>query len=403
MGRLLSWRTLLLAILGLSLTAVLFAGSQGWRLEIHPPGGWHPGGEPLVFEAPPPPPEPLAGASEGPPRNVVILLGDGLGAAALVAAKAELAGVNGRLALEALPVTGQVLTHSVNNLITDSAAAATAMTTGFKTRNGRIGVDAQGEPLVTLGEAAISRGMALGLVTSSYLCDATPTAFVGHATSRRECSRLLTQMAASGAEVLLGEEPSIRDAPFTREDAEAIFLAEGYTVARSAKELEGLRDLPAGEKVVALFDFGSVASPDQGPDLPALAAFALERLRNGPGGFLLLVEEEEIDTGGHNHDLQRLVAGVASLDQATAEALRFAREDGSTLIVLTGDHETGGLTLVSGSQGDPLGVRWGTTYHSAVPVPLFAGGPGAEALGGWQDNTELPRRLAELLGLELSP
>ena len=132
-----------------------------------------------------------------------------------------------------------------------------------------------------------------------------------------------------------------------------------------------------------------------------LADFALARLADDPEGFFLLVETEETDTAAHRREFQRMIAGFQAIDEVAARALDFARRDRSTLVLLTADHETGGLSLLSGRQGKRLGLRWTTGQHSGAPVPLYAYGPGARRFSAVRDNTEIAGILAELLGLRL--
>lgn len=330
-------------------------------------------------------------------RNVVVLIADGMGFSHILAARSELGGLNRRLGFERMPVTGWLTTWEADSLIPDSASTATAMVTGFKTARGYLSMDREGRPLRTVLEAAAERGMAAGLVTDSYLWDATVAAFAVHA-ERRDYPEIAAQMSRSGAEVLFGEacRRCFDDDEWTR--VLAGLGSGGYTVLSSWEAAAGL--VPGG-KVAGLFGNRAVADRELSPNLEQLAAFSLERLAADPDGFLLVVETEETDTASHRHELRRMVEGIGALDQAAAVVLDFARRDRSTLVLLTADHETGGLSLLSGDQGEKLGIRWSTSGHTGLPVPLFAYGPGAESFAGARDNTDVARILARLLGLEM--
>ena len=335
--------------------------------------------------------------SEPETRNVVILIGDGMGFGQLLGGRAAVAGLNGRLFMERLPVTGWLSTHSAHDVGTDSAAGATALAAGHKTSIGRLGVTADGRPVRSLMEAAAARGMATGLITDSYLWDATPAAFAVHVETRRDRRRIADQMAASGFDLLLGEEYSgLLDGPDGSRVIET-FRREGYSLVRDA---HGLSAADEG-RILGLFGSGSVADPGRPPELEDLVDFALARLSRENGGFVLMVETEEPDTASHDGDFERMVRGVAALDRAVERAVDFARRDRHTLVLVTADHETGGLALMGGGEGEPLRVRWSTGGHTGNPVPLLAFGPGAERLGGVRDNTEVPRILAGILGLSL--
>ncbi len=332
-------------------------------------------------------------------RNVVILIGDGMGFGQVTGARAALAGVNGRLFMERLPVTGWLTTYSANQLYTDSAAAATALATGHKTKLWAVGVDAEGQAVTTLLEAAAASGKAVGVVTDSYLWDATPAAFSSHVTTRGEYAAVAAQMADSGFDLLLGEEDSDLEEDDAGGEMLDAFRDKGFRIVRDAAALgSSVQDDAA---VLALFAPEAINDPQQAPQLEELTAYALERLSRDTDGFALVIETEETDTGSHLGDFERMAAGVGALDRAIEAAVDFARRDRHTLVVVTADHETGGFAMMVGSDGETMRVLWSTAGHTANPVPLFAYGPGAELLGGIHDNTEVPRILARLLGLSL--
>ena len=333
------------------------------------------------------------------PQNIIFMLGDGMGFGHLLSARAELVGLNRRLQLERMPISGWLTTHARTSLGTDSAASATALATGRKVRPGRLSLAKGGEVLRTLAEEAIARGMSVGLITDSYLEDASLGAFVSHVESRREYAEVTRQMAASGAELLAG---TLRG-DFVEGSDEgqahlAAFTDAGYSLVRDWQTLE--RHQTPG-KLAILFPKGHISDRQRTPNLSLLVDLAIERLSRNPGGFFLVVETEETDTASHAHDFQRMVRGIESLDEAAARALDFARDNRQTLVLATADHETGGLMPLNASPNGKLEVEWGVDGHVAVPVPLLAYGPGAELLGGDQDNTEVAQRLAALMGFDL--
>ncbi len=342
-----------------------------------------------------------AGAAAGAVRNLILIVGDGMGFNHLAAARAEIAGVNGRLFLERLPVAGWVTSPALSELRTDSASAATALASGEKTQRGMVGRTPDGRSPRTLVEAAIERGLSAGLVTSAVIVDATPAAFVAHVDSRDMLGEISAQMAASGVELLASEGPGGSTSASRRLEAGALgrFEEAGYRVFRDWRRLrEG--PPPAGVPVLAVLEAGAIAQR-RDPSLTELAGFALERLAGSAEGFFLLVEEEETDSGGHANDLARVVAAIRDLDGVVRLAVEHARRAGDTLVVVTSDHETGGLVVVDGAAGGPLSYYWSSRDHTAAPVPLLAYGPGAERLAGVLDISEIPGILAELMGLEL--
>jgi alkaline phosphatase len=350
-------------------------------------------------------------------KNVIVFIGDGMGVGQLAAARIHFVGPDGRLNIERMPVTGLVATHSVGNLLTDSAAGATALATGVKTHNKMVGVDPEGVRQLTVLEAARDQGMATGLVTSTELTDATPAAFASHVSRRKKESEIAVQLVQSRVNVLLGQGAYFfprRDPRSLRDDAlDPIALARerGYVVVESENAL----DTVASEYVLGLFEDVLTDRMDpeirpgaDSPDLAELTTKAIELLRRDPDGFFLVVEEEGPDKGGHVNREDYVLHYLRELDEAVAAALQFALQDQQTLVLVTADHETGGMRIVMGglrARNDEfrrgyMEMAWSTDGHSGEPVPLFAFGPHAVRFTGFKDNTEIPKILAELLRLD---
>ncbi|MEM7050335.1 MAG: alkaline phosphatase [Acidobacteriota bacterium] len=327
------------------------------------------------------------------PRNLILFLGDGMGYSHVAAARATRRGARQPLLFERLPYSAAITTFSAFSLYTDSAAGATALASGVAVPPGHLSVDDRGRPVRTLFEAAREAGKAIGLVTDSYLWDASPAAFVVHRESRREYGQILADMATSGADLLVGESS---DHEGTEEAASV--LQRQHRLAETWSDLEALES--AEEPAAGLFAAGTIADREQEPTLAQLTAWAVRRLSRNPAGFFLFVETEEPDTGSHRHQIDRVLNGIAALDEAVAEGLEAPAD---TLVLVTADHETGGLGIVGGSADSPLEVAWTSTSHTAEPVPLYAWGPGASRFTGSLENTEVARRLADLFGFELTP
>lgn len=326
-------------------------------------------------------------------RNVILLIGDGLGAGHLEAARSQplVSGVDDRLRMERLPVVGLMRTTADGGAITDSAAAATAMATGVKTRVGRAGVDRDGRPLVSIAESLARTGVALGFVSSGALVNATPAGFLAHVVSRDDTRAISRQLAESPATVLLGGSSGF--------DAEEEATRRGFTVLRGADAFL----VAAPPRVLALVDglADSPPPPAAGTapraSLADLTGKAMSLLdARGRCGFFLIVEEDGIDDWSHENDLPRMLNQLRRFDEAVEASVSFAQDRGNTLVIVTADHETGGLLfLENGSPENPV-PRWSTREHSGGSVPLFAFGPRAEEFGGVSDNTDLPRRLRRL-------
>ncbi len=341
------------------------------------------------------------------PRNVILIIGDGMGVGQISTASALLHGPEGGLAIEKAPVTGLVITHTSDILVTDSAASATAMATGFKAPKKAISILPDGSVPVTIFEAAQAIGMSIGLVTTSGLVDATPAGFIAHAEKREHYPEILLGMLASRVELLIGGDWGNHDKALRNADYQEMLghiddlgSKAGYTVVRNGTEL----DVAQGP-VLALFPprEGGGGSA-HGPPLIDAVDFAIGRLGNTEEGFLLLVESEVTDDMGHSNNIAGITEGIRELDAAVASILAWAEPRGDTLVVVTADHDTGGLGIVDGDYRDGVAeVRWATEDHTGHWVPLFAFGPGSEYFNGVIDNTDIGILIAKLLRIEDFP
>jgi len=387
--------------------------------------------------------QPAAPTKPSGPRNVILMIGDGMGLAQLSAAKSQ----KGQLALEGMRHAGFTLTHSLQNFVTDSSAAATALSTGYLTLNGQVGLTADGTPVKTVLEYAEEEGKWTGLVATSRITHATPASMVSHVKSRADEDEIAIQIARSNVEVLFAggwdkflprrtqhvslpvqpgwamlacAQPGMsltaaaadplllgRDGkPFgTRVDGRdliAEMLKGGYRFIRTAEELSLVSDGPP-TKVLGLFHSGQMPKANEGrtPSLSAMTLSALRILSQSPKGFFLMVEGSQIDWGGHANDFGYTVAETADFDTAVGDVLNFLEEEkigGETLVVVTADHETGGLTL-NANAVLPLGLepKWSTTGHTGSPVPVFSEGPGADLFSGIQSHEAIGRNLVRLV------
>jgi alkaline phosphatase len=339
------------------------------------------------------------------PRNIVLIIGDGMGVGHLSTASALLQGPEGWLAMEAAPTTALVKTSSRDDLVPDSAAAATALATGFKTDTKMVSRLPDGREPVTLLQAAKARGFATGMITTSGLVDATPAAFVTHAKSRTDYRQILEGMLSSDVDVLIGGDwrryPRAAAQPDYIEALQSVgSAADGrYTVVRDEDALAS-----APIPFLALFPARPGSRQSYGPPLVRSARLALDRLSDTGGGFVLVVESEDTDEAAHGTDVSRLTAAMAELDEAVAAALEFARGRDDTLVLVTADHDTGSPAIIGGEFVDPVAeVRWLTRGHTATWVPLFAFGPGSNRFRGVLDSTEIPRTIGRLLELDRFP
>jgi alkaline phosphatase len=339
------------------------------------------------------------------PRNVVIMIGDGMGVAHLSLTRITEPGGRERLNIDSMPIGGFARTYSQDSLITDSAAAATALATGCKTKNGMISTTAEGASIPTILELMQKRGMLTGLVTTTTITHATPAGFGAHVSSRGDESDIAPQYIAKKIDVLLGGGRSFfipQGESLSRRKDSLNLISEaksaGYNVAETKDQLMQVN----GGRVLGLFQMGHLTMDAPEPSLADMTGKALEVLSKGGKGFFLMVEGGQIDFAAHANNADGVVKQVVGFDDAVGRALRFARLHGDTLVIVTADHETGGLSLCypEKNSGKRIAAKWGAMGHSASDVPVFAEGPGSRKFSGLQNNTDIPKKIAALLGVK---
>ncbi|MBW3660833.1 MAG: alkaline phosphatase [Gemmatimonadetes bacterium] len=329
------------------------------------------------------------GTEVAPSRRLVLFVADGAGIAYWSAAVLE----GHDLVIAEFPVVGLVDTRNLSGLEPESASSATAFAIGETSFPSAVGVGSDSQPRITVLEAAGTAGLGTGLATTTYVVDATPAAFATHVSRRDSLLEIARQLASSGVDVLLGDGAALFD-PAVRPDGRDLIgeLARTHTIVRSSDELAAARRDPP-ERLVGFFDIDSIADPStREPSLTDMVRTALAVLDAYPKGFFLLVENEHTDHRGHdNAPLATIVAEIVATDLAVRAALEYREEHPETLVVVVGDHETGGLSLESA--GDGYRARWATTGHTAELVPIFAVGPGAERFAGILTGAEVGRAL----------
>jgi alkaline phosphatase len=318
------------------------------------------------------------------PPRIVLVIGDGMGLAQWsLLPLTNHANPN----VARLPHIGLVDTRCLCTRTTDSGASATAYATGHRVPYRHISMTADSTPLETVLEIARGRGMATGLVTTTHITDATPAAFAAHVRSRYLRFEIARQMAEQQIDVLLGGGYHF----FARRPDGRNLLDElraRYTIVRSPAEFRAL-DVSRTERLLGLFaDSTMWGQQDVRPSLPELAGTALAIVDRNPNGFFLMLESEDTDDAFHDHlPVREAVRSVRELDAMIGTVLEYQRRRSNTLVVVIGDHETGGF--VPQVLPDSLGAAYTTGNHSAVMVPVFAAGPGAEAFGRWLTNAEV--------------
>ena len=327
------------------------------------------------------------------PRNIIFFIGDGMGLAHITAAQT----VNENdLNMTSFPVTGLVKTHAADVAVTCSAASGTAMATGVKTNYSFLGVDTEGVPLKNLYDYLYEEGYALGLITTSYLMDATPGAFFAHVNDRHEKDEIARQMAYSNVDVLMGGGTEWMT---NREDG--LNLIDTMQ-ARDYDFYPDLESIPIEEegKLLALLapNYLPYMSEGRGEMLQKSFNIAIARLEKTGKPFFLLVECEHIDLASHLNEMDVMIEEVLDLDKTIGRAMNFASVNKNTLIVVGADHETGGYSVVGGVvQNRTVEGDFQGDSHTATMVPFFALGPGEYAFSGVYDNTTIFDKFMSLL------
>ena len=305
-------------------------------------------------------------------KYVFLFIGDGMATPQrMIADEFSRKAGHGKLALNTLHFHATTRTCSANSLVTDSAASATAIACGTKTNNGMVGVDPEGNRLQSVAEVAREKGKKVGIITSVTLNHATPAGFYGHRRSRSEGYALGLDLIASKFDFFGGGGLSKYNEK--QPDIYALAKASGYTVAVGKAELDALKP---GQRAIALADKLDKAMPyaidgqENMPTLDEITAKAVSLLDN-PKGFFIMVEGGAIDWAGHSNDPATNLREVLAFDKAVQVALAFyEKHPDETLIITTGDHETGGMSM--GFAGSGYAIYMERLVNQKCSVPKFA-------------------------------
>lgn len=293
--------------------------------------------------------------------------------------------------------------NSSDNLVTDSAAGATAFASGVKTYNGAIGVDARKESVPTLLEMAEQKQMATGLVASSSITHATPAAFIAHVSGREQMEVIAADFLNTPIDLFIGGGMDYFSRRKTDErDLVDELIAKGYSISNFINQDIQQLDITTDKNIGYFTANGEPLPVTQGRDylLPATSK-AIEFLdERSPNGFFLMIEGSQIDWGGHANDANYVVKEMHEFEKIVAAVLDFASRDQSTLVIVTGDHETGGFAVQPGSNLNDIQVAFTTKSHTALMIPVFAEGPGAEAFRGIYENTAIFDKIKAALELK---
>lgn len=372
----------------------------------------------------------LVGCAEQKPKNVIYLIGDGMGFGAV---SSLLLSEDGETGFEMAPVIGLNETCSANNYVTDSPAGGTALATGTRTCNGFLGVGPDSVQLESILKKAQKMGKKTGIVVNTTLTEATPGAFYAGVTSRKESYKIAEQFTKSGVDVAIGAGLSAFINRPDSVDMTAVLIEKGYDVYLDWKSVLNTES----KKFVGILDMGdvhrrnksrnTVASAADGAEVCLAAKLAAsdgnmdstrfseptEYLhkacekalsvleKDAPNGFFLMIESAIIDGYGHNNDSEGMIEEMKEFDRTLKALVGYVNKHPNTLLVVTADHETGGAGVTYKShavnQPDGLQLNFSTKGHTGTVVPVFAYGAGAEKFSGIFQNRELPGIIENLI------
>lgn len=326
-------------------------------------------------------------------KNIIFLIGDGMGLAS--ASMMQVENNYDPTIFDSADNIALQKTYSMDNRVTDSAASGTALATGYKTNNTYLGVLADGTPVESLMEVTKREGKRTGIVVTTYLQHATPAAFYAHINSRHEYLAITEQLVGSNLDIAIGGGMAFFEERY-KENVEETLKNNGFTLAKSLDEVASIEP---NRRVLALLADKEIENRS---GYLANATREALRLLDNEEGFALMVEGSLIDGMGHANDAKAQQGEMRDFMEAIEVAVDFAKHHPDTLVVVTGDHETGGLSIVScdadfclSEQG--VEYRWTTKGHSGTMLPIYLYGTAAENINGIMENAELGAKLKELI------
>jgi alkaline phosphatase len=355
-------------------------------------------------------------------KNIILLIADGMSLSQITAYRMMKGSLNERISMDNFPYSGIVLTHSYNAAVTDSASSATAYSTGFKTNNGVLGLDKDLNVLENLTETIDKFGFVSSLISTSEVTHATPAAFASHVDLRWKTDIISSQMIDSKVAIILGggryffipEEEGGK-----REDGINLLneINQSHILLTQKNDLSNISG-SLNKQVLGLFADEHLRDEDKKdnhklePSLAEMLEYSVSRsnllIDQGCAGFFVMAEGSQVDWAGHSNDFDYLIREMEDFDEAVDLALEIAKERKDTLVVVTSDHEVGGLLIEPSNPIDnsldevkfSFNTAVGGGTHTGVPVPVYAYGPGSENFTGTLDNTDIYYAMLAALDLD---
>jgi alkaline phosphatase len=328
------------------------------------------------------------------PKNIIFLIGDGMATAQIYAA---LTIKKDKLNIARCRYIGFHKSYSASDYITDSAAGGTAFSTGQKTKNGCLAVDSMLHAFPTILELAEKRGLSTGLVSACAVTHATPASFIAHVGKRDNYEEIANWYLKTDIDVFIGGGRNYFNQRQDKVNLLDSLKAKNYQIIDTIAQLSKAN---SNGKIAGLLysNHPPKMSEGRGDMLGESSKKAISVLEKNKKGFFVMIEGSQIDWGGHDNNQEYVITEMLDFDKVVGLMLDFAQKNGETLVVITGDHETGGLSLTGGNWNEgKFTAKFSTTDHSAVMVPIFAFGPGAEEFMGFMENTDIFNKFKKLI------
>lgn len=315
--------------------------------------------------------------------NIILMIGDGMGLSQI---SAGMYANDNSTALEGFEYVGLSKTHSLNQLITDSAASGTAMACGVKTLNKAIGIDGDNKKYISILELCKEKGYATGLLATSSIVHATPASFYAKVPSRYQYEDIALQLSEHDVDLFVGGG---KDFFLEREDKRNLIdEMSQYAFVKNLKEFK-----KSSADKIGFLTYGKEPPKKMEGRVPALeelVEISLQKMKAKETPFFMMIEGSQIDWGGHANETDYIISEFQEFNLTIQKVLDYAKADGNTLVIVTADHETGGFAITGGDlKRSKVKGSFNTKGHSASMVPVFSYGPNSELFAGIYENTAI--------------
>ena len=323
--------------------------------------------------------------------NIIMMIGDGMGLSQI---SSGMYSNNNYTSLERSHHIGLIKTHSLDDLVTDSAASGTAMSSGVKTYNRVVGLDKNFSPVNSILEISRDKGYMTAIIATSTIVHATPASYYSKVKSRYDYEEIASQLSKSNINFFVGGgEKYFND---RRDKRNLMNEMDDYLFANSLESFIRINS----NKIGFLTDYDEPIGKHEGrkPSLEDIVQATVQKLSSFNKPFFLLVEGSQIDWGGHDNDSEHMISEMLEFDRTVGKVFNFADKDKNTIVVITADHETGGLSIIDGNLEDSKVVnKYVSDSHTATMVPIFSFGPYSSLFKGIYDNTEIFDKLEAII------